>query len=230
MHRLQILAFAVLLVLAFGVGTIYASGGGKVIENPDIGRTRAETEAAQLENSKEFWARLPIWTAEHAKTVVDPEKLPRFAMIASIADPLPTLNESIKAATLIVDGTVESLQFQGSGGTVGTVRVNRTVKGPETNTLEVLWPGGLRPNPGWDDVSIAYLEEAPIVFPGGRVVLFLEPSATNKGQYEVQVSTGTYFVENELLRPLEANPFATSLGQMSVDGLSNAAANLTGAQ
>jgi hypothetical protein len=223
MRRSYFVVLVPLAILAFGAGTLLASGGGKVVDNPDIGRTQSEIEAAQAENSKIFWARLPGWIEEHAKGLDHPENLPRSVILASVPAPHQSLTDAVGAAPVIIEGTVESLSFRGGGDTVGTITVTNPLKGTKASQIEVVWPGGIRPDPGWDDVSLAYLEEAPIVFPGSKLVLFLEPSSSDPDKFSVQLSTGTYYVVDDGVVALEANPFAPASLKLKLDQIRVAA-------
>ena len=63
--------------------------------------------------------------------------------------------------------------------------------------------GGIRPDPDFDHPSLVVSEAAPMLFPGDRAVLLLEP-ADDKGHLRIQNFSGEY--RSDLAKKVRSTP------------------------
>jgi hypothetical protein len=72
-----------------------------------------------------------------------------------------------------------------------TFRVERTAKGSAASTISITQSGGIRPGEDLDHPVMAMSEFTPMLFPGDRAVLLLEPADKN-GHRRIQNFSGEY--------------------------------------
>ena len=107
---------------------------------------------------------------------------------------------------------------EGFDGTIVTIRLDSVAKGNLSpgQTMEVQMARGPSPYPNYKDGFLAYAEEAPVLLPGDRAILFLDRDVA--GEYAPHAFTGVYNIVNGQVEALEGNPF----GQIA-EGLTESA-------
>lgn len=98
-----------------------------------------------------------------------------------------------------------------------TLKIDRVLKGSTGSTLEIAMGGGPAPAGNWDEVHLVFDENAPLLLPGDRAVLFLEYEDSIQS-YLVQSFSGEYLVDSAgNVQALEINPFAAEVNGRSLD-------------
>lgn len=119
----------------------------------------------------------------------------------------------------MVLATASAVRFDSDAvlGARVTLKIERILKGSTSPTLEIPMGGGPEPAGTWEEVILGYEENAPLLLPGDRAVLFLEYDQRTKS-YGVQSFSGEYLVDAAgKVQALEMNPFAAEVNGKTVD-------------
>jgi hypothetical protein len=204
---------AVVVALSM-VGMAGAVSKGR-LANPDAGLNDSQRLAKHAANYAAYEAKYDSWLRNFMSSGKDPRLLPRSHILALFEGPAPDLAEAVRRADLIVVGEAESVRFE--TGPLALVRfaVGQTLKGAAPAVIEVRQFGGPQPKPDFVDGFLAEADNAPILLPTDSAILFLRQITVNGAPaYYVQSYTGTYFLTNGFVRPLDGNPF---MGQVGVE-------------
>jgi hypothetical protein len=147
---------------------------------------RAAKYAAQR---ADFDKKYQAWLQSDFVKSQDLRSLPQYPLNASYESGYGSLEEAADHAGMAVLGQVVSVDT--GMGTHATFRVERTAKGTPSSTISFMQSGGIRPVPDFDHPSMAVSEAAPMLFPGDRAVLLLEPVG-DTGQWRIQNFSGEY--------------------------------------
>ena len=208
---------ATLVVAALlGTAAVATASTPDVPETVDIEHmTDAEELVASTAGRNEFHARYRAWLDEFIASGSDPRDLPQSPIMAYYMPPLTDLPSAIGEATSVVVGTASSVSFHHGGGATVTFVVDRTLKGELGDSVTIEQGGGPMPNPDWESGTLAYAENAPLLLPGDRAILLLEPA--DGGAWWVQSFTGIYRIEGPVVRALDGNPFRGDVDGMPLE-------------
>ena len=194
-----------------------AATGTKIFTNPDVGLTDAQREQNYSDARDAFNARYQAWLASLDFATINYSGLDRAPLNAYYDAPAePSLSAAKAKADLIVLGNVRSIRPTAFDGTYVTLDVDSSIKGAAASTVVIHQGGGLRPTPDWKGMYIAYAEDAPLLIPQDRAMVFLYRAQS--GALEIQSFTGLYRSKAGRLSSVPGNPFAAS-----VDGTSETA-------
>jgi hypothetical protein len=210
---------AIVTVLCLGTFTAgVAAGNLKVWADPDEGRTPDEVRDAQQANSDAFWNRYTEWVRDQNATGRDPKTYPVLESLATAAQPPLTLDDSVAAADLVVVGEVGTLEFRETADAIVSIRVDETLKGDAVQSVNVVTPSHLMPQDGesWDP-AVVEVPAFPTLYPGDRVVLFLQRTLSDPDTFTPQPWTGIYRNDEGNLIPAPDGPFVETLRDTSVD-------------
>jgi hypothetical protein len=207
------MALIVAAAIALGIRQFTASSEPK---NPCADLADAECQELQSKLRAEFDRKFVVWVEEFNKENIDLRALPRAYSLAFYLPPLPGLPVSLGQADVVVVGTAEAVYFTPTDAHV-TVAVEQSLKGVTAGTITVLQSAGPTPFPSWDEPTLGYSENEPLLLPGDRALLFLEYDASAEA-YRVQSFTGHYLINPDgKLSALEGNPFGASVNGQTVD-------------
>lgn len=216
--RLLRLVLVGLVVVGLAVGTagfVHSQTGDTVkapVHDPDLDLPFAEREAKYQADWNEFVQRLEAWVASVDTANVNYEALRHAESLRHGMDPEESLDEAAAAAKWVVVVRVESIRLTAMSGNTITLHVERTLKGPRRDRIEVLQGSGLYPEPDWETVIIVDDPGDPLLLPGHRYLLFLQED--RRFPPYVQSFSGWYELKDGTVHALEFNPFGSE-----VDGL-----------
>lgn len=147
---------------------------------------------------------------------VDPAKLPRVEIAASLVSQPPTIAAAGKDAVAIAYGTVTSLHFTNKS-TVAQVTINSVYKGQlaPRSTIGVELGCVLQPNQTYDGLVFACLPTSPVLLPGQSALLLLHPEKIS-ATWGAELGTQAFPVSNGQMRPSDT----TESLEQQVQGLS----------
>lgn len=156
--------------------------------------------------AKDVHARNAKYLTDFVAAGRDPRTLRRASM-EGFGPAAPTLRDAVQQATLVIHGTVASVQFSPnpSGGLPiarSVVTVHEVLKGRRAEAVSLLQLGG--PIPDETDGVLAYLEFDELVLPGDEA-FFLLRDRPDMGAHQALPSTGIYFVRNGRVYAEQAN-------------------------
>jgi hypothetical protein len=181
--------------------------------NPDAGLSDAQRLARHAANSAAWDTTYRAWLDSFVKRGADPRSLPRANMLTIAEGPAPDLPSAVRQADLIVVGRALAIRFEPGPRAYVRFAVDRTLKGSASGIVDVMQLGGPEPLPDVNHAILAVADNAPLLLPGDRAVLFLRrpllpPYApSTAGPYYVESFTGTYLLNNGWVRALDGNPF-----------------------
>ena len=217
-RRVALAAVAIALA-AFGVGwTVAANTNWKFALNPDVGQSDAERAAAHQANSDQFWKHYAAWVQQVGPTL-DLRSTRITGLLAVTSDPAASLADAVDRADLVVAGRVQDVTFLPTGGSVHSIVVDNTLKGNAGSIVKVASPCTLEPNGDWSVESISCADGVPMLYPGDQVVLMTRNSGLGDGTVAAEPWTGIYWVVGSNVRPVDGNPFGSSISTMSLDQL-----------
>jgi hypothetical protein len=173
--------------------------------DPDAGLTDAERTAKYEQLEAEHRARFTAWLECLDFSKLDLELLPRGGATVGYLPGEPTLAAAVDRADAIVLANVAACTITPSGGVEITLDVQETLKGDPASTL-VLTQGTIQPTEDWSGAVLVEYENAPMLFPGDRAVLFLQKDETG---YYVQSISGWYQVVDGKSEASPLNPWGS---------------------
>jgi hypothetical protein len=211
----SLIAFVVLVATVTLVSVASAANGTekRPIHNPDAGLSDAQRVARHTANTAAWEAKYRGWLDAFVKRGADPRSLHRENISAMFESPATDLPSAISQADLIVVGRAVKIRFVPGPRAYVRFVVERTLKGSAPGAVDVMQLGGPEPLPDINHGLLAIAENAPLLLPGDRAVLFLRrpplpPYAPSPaGPFYVESFTGTYLVNNGWMTALEGNPF-----------------------
>lgn len=209
------------LAVAAGVYAITSGTGdhGPEEKGPCDGLPSPQCQAFIATSQKDFEAKLAEWLAQFNSPGASLRSLRRVPSNADYPPPYETFDQAAQAAGAIVVGAVEKVAFdtQPPWWASVTLSVEQTLKGTPAGEITLRQGGGPWPYLDWDSAVLVSAEADPPLLPGDRAILFLQDSAPD-GVYEAQPWTGQYLVSSDgRVSAPEANPFASSVGGLSLD-------------
>ncbi len=165
-------------ILAFGVLRWAGAHDPHPSPTADIcdSLTDQECDAAIQGASDAFFSKLAQWRTQFSSPPYNLRPLPRYPGNSLYDPPQPTLSAALDHADLVVLATASAVRFDSDAvlGARVTLKIERTLKGSTSPTLEIPMGGGPEPAGTWEEVILGYEENAPLLLPGDRAVLFLE--------------------------------------------------------
>jgi hypothetical protein len=195
--------------------------------NPEAGLSDAQRYAMHSALRAKGEAKARAWRQAFIASHRDPRGLRQVHMLAMFEPGPSTLQGAVADADLIVIARVESVRFDDQSGAFVMLGVERTLKGSAGHQIEVTEIGG--PEIAQDGVSgvLKVAENAPLLLPGDRAMLFLKQgSIFGTAGYRVQSFTGTYMLNNGRVRALAGNQFRSLAEAQSEDALASIVAGL----
>lgn len=222
-----VLALGTLIGLV-AVGTtagVAGLGAKQSIPNPDAGLTDAQRNQAYEGNWQQFQTDYDRWSASLDISKIALRNLRHGQLNAASAKPEPTLARAVRAADVIVTGTVTTIRPAGLALTDVTLSVEAVHKGHPTPALVIRQAGGLFPEADWHGVYIVDSANAPLMLPGDRVLLFLTAGSASAPQYGVESFTGIYQIRSGVVSTVPGNPFGSGLRGLSESSFRDAIAS-----
>ena len=213
--RLTAAAAALTMLLVFAAGLATGAIKGP-FPNPDAGLSDSARNSVYASLRSAFDARYSAWVNSLDVSKIDLGVLPHHEMLVEVAPPEPSLASAKANADRIIVGKVGALKPT-LNGTLVTLTVERTLKGPASASITIRQTSGLRPSPDWASILIADSPGEPLLLPGNRVELLLQN--TSDGVPVIQSVSGTYFLTSTGVRALQLNPFASAVNGLSEDAL-----------
>lgn len=128
--------------------------------------------------------------------------------------PMPT-NAAMRPAaptTATAARTAQDRRFRDNSDMTLTLRVvGRGLKGGGAQTLTVVQSGGLWPDPDFKGASLSIDEASPLLLPGERAILLLDPERRRPGAFRPQSVSGIYKVVDRRVRSVRGNPFGKAV-------------------
>jgi hypothetical protein len=141
----------------------------------------------------------------------DPRSLPRIRThIGYLNNYHEPLASAIQQSERIVLGTVETIEFCDGLWARSVFRVEQTLKGKPSHDLTLMQAGKLERSPG-GAFRFVELDEAPLLLPGDRAVLFLHHDREEQG-YWSRPSSGWYQIVDGTVRMLEGHAVPSTDG------------------
>lgn len=190
----------------------------------DSGLSDTQRDQAYQQAAAAGWRCYAAWIATLDPATLPYGTLPHAGMAAQYLPPDgKSLSEAKADASLVVLGSVISIKpLATSVGTQATVVVSQVFKGQAPSTIVVNQASHLEPRDNFQSVWIIDASNAPLLIPGDAVFLLLGTAPV--GLYQLSF-TGTYYVRNGQIQPLQLNPFGQTVAGLSQSDFSAALAN-----
>ncbi len=209
MRALAILVTLGLFGVILGSAASGATSGQKLFADPDFGMSYDERVAAHAANSDAYRARYQEWVTSITSKGVNARSLPIRDLSMSTLAPSEELGEVVARAAFIARGTVVSIDWLDTGGSITRLTVQRAFKGSISTSVDILMANSLVPaDESWTTAAISQLEATPVLFPGDEVFVFLD--SKDKATLTPIPWTGMYLVRGESIVATAHNPLATN--------------------
>lgn len=181
--------------------------------NSDDGFTIEQRDSAYRAGWASFEAKYKAWLTSPCATSQDVRQLPRYWLLADYLPGAENLSAAVRDAELIVVGTATNISFEPYRAII-TFEVESVQKGSAAAEVSIVEGGGLHPTQDWGGASLSEGENAPVLLPGDRALLFLA-SHDDTGRYNIQSFSGFYRSIGKKIVPLPGNRFAGSIDGQS---------------
>lgn len=195
--------------------------------DPDQNLTTSQRATAYTQGFRDHMARRTQFIQNFQASGQDPAKLPRITKAASYVPPQSSLAEALKNADLVIDGTVTKVTFSPTSVTVATVQVNGLQKASpaavqrlgvaQPTQVQVALGYTVEPDLSYASARLVVPENEPVLLPGDRAKLFLQPAQSNSNGFYIQSWTGGYAINGSgNIVPVPGNPFASQVQGLTV--------------
>jgi len=184
--------------------------------DPYKGMTNAERQASDKAAFNDFEARYKAWLSQQSFTPQQLAALPKRPMNSLRVSKIPTsLDGATKAATRVASGVVTGIAFEPYKAIV-TLKVEDAIKGGNVgDSVTIVQSGGLWPEPDFKTASLSIDEASPLLLPGDRAFVLLEPEPDRPGAYRTESVSGLYRVVDGRVEGVPGNPFGGTVAVLS---------------